>query len=666
MELSEAATRYAELGYPVFPCVPGTKKPLTPNGFKDATTDVARIEAWWSQFPAANVAIAAEGLLVLDVDGPDNPWLRGDERLMDLARGPVAQTPRGGRHHVFRQPHGRAWRSTESRLAPHIDTRADGGYFLVAPSKTENGMYRWLPDFELTDSRDKLPEPPAWLVELLDNLPAPSETTADGGNPIPLGQRNGTLARLAGTLRRAGMTQTEILAGLAQANQDRCQPPLEQAEVARIAQSIARYTPDQITVALIEDHWGQQTEAGGDTLFASAYAVCQEYPSLRKAVIHGLLREGETMNVIAAPKAGKSWLVQNLALSVATGQPWLGFPAEHGRVLLLDNELHSETLADRIRRVTQALQLPAQLWKDTFFVRSLRGQLEDLFRMESYFHSLPEGFFKLVVLDAFYRFMPREMDENDNGTMANLYNVIDRCARRLSCAFVLIHHTTKGVQSAKSVTDVGSGGGAQSRATDCHFILRPHQQDACLVVEAVTRSWPSPLPFVIRQAFPLWHPDPSLDPEDLKRAEHYARSRAFGQQAGPEPEADSAEPETEWTIELFAESFLRDAPRLKALILVDSNERGLTDYAAEKLLEKGLARGLIHRWALDHNRVGYATAPQPTLPLDNEEQPNARPSKREQIETILRASPDLGNREIARQCHVAHSFVNRIRKELGL
>ena len=33
-------------------------------------------------------------------------------------------------------------------------------------------------------------------------------------------------------------------------------------------------------------------------------------------LIHGLLREGETMNVIAAPKTGKSWLVLNLALAM--------------------------------------------------------------------------------------------------------------------------------------------------------------------------------------------------------------------------------------------------------------------------------------------------------------------------------------------------------------
>ena len=52
--LLEAALRYAELGYPVFPCAPGTKRPLTENGFHDAVTDPDQIERWWTERPNAN------------------------------------------------------------------------------------------------------------------------------------------------------------------------------------------------------------------------------------------------------------------------------------------------------------------------------------------------------------------------------------------------------------------------------------------------------------------------------------------------------------------------------------------------------------------------------------------------------------------------------------
>ena len=53
------------------------------------------------------------------------------------------------------------------------------------------------------------------------------------------------------------MSAAEISAVLMQVNQDRCTPPLAAREVERIAASIARYDPDQIAVALAENHWDQ-------------------------------------------------------------------------------------------------------------------------------------------------------------------------------------------------------------------------------------------------------------------------------------------------------------------------------------------------------------------------------------------------------------------------
>ena len=58
-------------------------------------------------------------------------------------------------------------------------------------------------------------------------------------------------------MRRVGMSHSEILAALQRANVERCQPPLDGREVERIASSIARYEPDQISVAVAENLWQQ-------------------------------------------------------------------------------------------------------------------------------------------------------------------------------------------------------------------------------------------------------------------------------------------------------------------------------------------------------------------------------------------------------------------------
>lgn len=655
-DLLAAALRYAELGYRVFPCAPGGKAPLTEHGFHDATSDAEQIERWWMQHPNANIGIPTEGLLVIDIDGDSNRWPSDPERSADLAQtGAMSLTPRRGRHYLFRRPAGKAWRCTESRLAPHVDTRADGGYILVPPSTVEGRAYRWAPGLELDEPPECLPEPPPWLVQELDGLahgtPALAHVAAGPAeaNKIPTGHRNATLARLAGTMRRVGMAQAEIAAALLQTNKDRCFPPLSPREVERIAASVARYEPDQIAVAMAEGHWDQMMQSPAPLVPVSLADLVARYPGLRPPVIHGLLRRGETMNIIAPSKLGKSWLVTDLALAVATGRPWLDtFETDPGNVLIIDNELHGETSAHRIPKVAAARQISLGEIGQHVFVQNLRGHWQDIFSLGPYFRSLEPGRFRVIILDAMYRFMPREMDENDNGTMANIYNAIDRYADLLGCCFVLIHHTSKGNQSGKAITDVGAGAGSQSRATDTHLVLRPHEEDNVVVLEAAVRSWPPVMPRCLRWAFPVWTPADDLDPA-LLRSEQPRRARK--EEAG-----------REWTVEQFVTAFVEDQTKLLDAILVEANKHGVNDFKCRTLLRKAEAVGLVHRWDMGRGRLGYATQapPQAASPAAEE-----TASKRAQVEALLRGSLTASLAEIARQCGVSRQYVHHLRKGLA-
>jgi len=141
---------------------------------------------------------------------------------------------------------------------------------------------------------------------------------------------------------------------------------------------------------------------------------------------------------------------------------------------------------------------------DAIDVICLRGQNIDIHALESRLSSIEPGTYSLVILDALYRTLPMGTSENDNAAMMAIYNRLDYYASKWDAAIAVVHHSSKGAQSDKSVTDVGSGAGAISRAADTHLVIRPHENAELAVLECVTRSFKSPEPVSIRFNWPLW------------------------------------------------------------------------------------------------------------------------------------------------------------------
>ena len=249
----------------------------------------------------------------------------------------------------------------------------------------------------------------------------------------------------------------------------------------------------------------------------SAKILCETFPHLNEVLIAHLIRVGEVCNLIAASKTGKSWLTLHLALCVATGLPFLGiYSVRRGRVLFIDNELHPSVLASRIKAVAEAMDLRSEEYADNLQILSLRGRLMDVYQISHTLEHITPGEYSLVIVDAFYRCLPDGTDENSNGQMAHVYNTIDAMAARLKAAIVLIHHSSKGSQSQKRVTDVGSGAGSISRAADCHLTIRDLEEEGAMVLEAALRSFPPLQPIGLRYQFPLWLVDEGLDVTALK------------------------------------------------------------------------------------------------------------------------------------------------------
>src|SRR5262249_39640095 len=93
------------------------------------------------------------------------------------------------------------------------------------------------------------------LIPALATVPGGSRSPPCCGSadaaPTRNTTRNTPRAGLAGSMRRRGMTRTEILAALLVVNRDRCDPPLDAAEVEEVATSIARYKPAEVPAAEI-------------------------------------------------------------------------------------------------------------------------------------------------------------------------------------------------------------------------------------------------------------------------------------------------------------------------------------------------------------------------------------------------------------------------------
>jgi hypothetical protein len=244
--------------------------------------------------------------------------------------------------------------------------------------------------------------------------------------------------------------------------------------------------------------------------------LCAEFPQLRHPIIDGIIRKGDTANIIAPPKVGKSWCSYGIALSVATGLPWLGrFDCEPGRVLLIDNELFPSDIAWRIPKVASAMGIPEVDYCHNLDILPLRGQLMDLIAINRLLTTVKTGEYSLVIFDAFYRGLPSGMSENDNAAIAGLFNLIDQTTDHLQSAWINIHHSSKGSQSGKSVVDVGAGAGSQSRAADAHLVLREHQEAGFAVLDGAVRTFPPIQPVALKWDWPLWNVALDIDPSQL-------------------------------------------------------------------------------------------------------------------------------------------------------
>ncbi|HOM82581.1 MAG TPA: DNA polymerase III subunit alpha [Armatimonadota bacterium] len=368
LPLLDHALDYLSHGYSVIPCNPKTKKPFVKwKPYQTRLPTEGEVCEWWRQWPNAAIGVVTgkvSRLVVLDADVDKhgaNVWLLHQcaptERIVKTG---------GGYHLWLRYPEGADFVPTlagvmEKELGPGLDVRGDGGYVIAPPSLHPSGvLYAWVQEGEATAL------PPAILESLLEqHRHNPQSVTARvdqddtqtlsddeqwltrslGG--VASGSRNQTLTRLAGYLAGKGLP-FDVTERLVEVWDDRNDPPLRAEDEAGFRRTLRSVYEREAAKKAAADH-----APGGAldfTLIPLDEFMCEYGDSRVQWIVQEWLPWATTGLIISPPAHYKTWFLLDLAVSIASGRPFLGqFPVEKpGPVILFQQEDAFQGLAGRV------------------------------------------------------------------------------------------------------------------------------------------------------------------------------------------------------------------------------------------------------------------------------------------------------------------------------
>lgn len=217
-------------------------------------------------------------------------------------------------------------------------------------------------------------------------------------------------------------------------------------------------------------------------------------------VVEGLLHQGCKAVVGGGSKSFKTWILADLALSVANGAPWMGFSTKAGRVCYINLEIGRAFFHARMQKLATARGL--QVKRGRFRPWNLRGYAADLSTIiPEIIRQAESEAFSLIVLDPIYKVLG-DRDENAAGDIGGLLNEIERLAVKTGAAVVFGAHFSKGNQAGKESMDRIGGSGVYARDPDTILVLTKHEEEDAFTVETTLRNHPPVEPFVVRWQFP--------------------------------------------------------------------------------------------------------------------------------------------------------------------
>lgn len=477
-----AAAIYAAHGWQPIALRPNDKRPLLPGW---QTAPLPDTLAAMAANRGANLGVAVPpGFLVLDID------TKGEANgFSTLAQWPplpdtlTAATPSGGRHCWFKSPPD-VFVANRVAVAPGLDIRSAGGYVVAPPSVIDGKSYTWQGWDSIADPQ--IADCPPWLLQLIQQRPAPAPA-AQADDQIPEGCRNSTLTSTAGRLRNAGLNPVELAEALAQVNARRCSPPLDDAEIATIAHSVARYP----TPAEPWQVFGQPGELPpGATPIKSqgiqAPAITESELNSAHAtpdcIVENLLF-ADVGVFVAQGGIGKTTLTLHASACITLGRDVFGETVHKpGRVLILTAEDSRQILVARLRACMASMGLTEAERRtvlDGVRIADVSGAgfkltevVGDVVRpaatVDAVIALAREIKPVLIVIDPAVSFGVGESRVND--AEQGLIEAARRLRNALNCGVLYIHHSGK-VNARERTLDQYSGRGGSAFADGSRMVL---------------------------------------------------------------------------------------------------------------------------------------------------------------------------------------------------
>ncbi|MFM2300447.1 MAG: hypothetical protein RLZZ84_183, partial [Pseudomonadota bacterium] len=448
-------------------------RPLTAHGFKDATTHATQIKKWWQDHPNALIGMPTGERAGIDVLDIDDPHTFEAEYNLGFSGHTVVKTRKG--FHVWFERDPSQPLKSRVRPMPGADTRGDGGYVIVPPSRHDGGAYYFehsgplkpMPQELLT----RLVKRPKKVKEPQGNRHAPLFCSMYGAKALRSecdAIRNANDGEQEFTLNAAALKIGSLVAG------DELDRRTAHDELLCAAMQMKDFDPgkpwtkDQLKTKIERglDHGARNPRTApsvGTSDGITAAELAQKHFAPLKWVIPNILPEGCYL-LTARPKVGKSWLGLQISLAVALGLVTLGQQASKGKAVYLALEDNQRRLQDRLKQLRPQGYATSDLLLFTEWPRFDAGGLDRL--KELIERERP----KLVVIDTLAKVRPATTNSNVYEQDYKALAPLTEMANRNRCCIVVVHHNRKGKSDADALEQI-SGSLGLAGAVDGALVI---------------------------------------------------------------------------------------------------------------------------------------------------------------------------------------------------